>query len=102
MKGNIRTPLPPNSTTGKDAYQFFSTDPKDGRTYLDKIGCCDDNTKFFSVEIEEDLLMLTNHFIEQAGDLSLVTKIGHKGSKRETHYFNFTSKTASTFTNIKA
>jgi len=35
---------------------------------------------------EEDLIMLTNHFIDQAGDLSLVTIIGCKGSKCKANF----------------
>jgi len=60
MKESLNKPSSPNYLTAKDTYKLFTNDPKDGPIYLGKIGYCDDNTKFCSVENEENLIMLTN------------------------------------------
>ena len=78
----------------KDAYRFHISDPLDGIVLIDQIGYCDDNSRFTSSYNEHDVLDATKKFIERAGDLSLVTKIGRKGSKSEIHYFNLSAETA--------
>ena len=77
-----------------DAYRFHIVDPRDGEVCVDRIGYCDDNTRYTSSLNEQDVLDATAQFIQRAGDLSLVTKIGRKGSKSEVHYFNLKAETA--------
>jgi len=77
-----------------DAYNFHITDAKDGKVKVDRIGYCDDNTRYTSSMNEKDVILATEYFLQQAGDLSLVTKIGRKGSKSEVHYFNLRAETA--------
>ena len=81
-----------NYQNGK--YRFNSIDKIDGEVVLCKIGYCDDNSKFCFIENEDDLLFLTNYFLQLAGDLSMVTKIGRKGSKSEIQFFNVSAKFA--------
>jgi len=80
--------------TNKDAYKFHITDPEDGPVWVDKIGYCDDNTRFTSSMNELEVLEATKLYIQRAGDLSLVTKIGRKGSKSEVHYYNLSAAIA--------
>jgi len=82
------------NSKNKDAYRFRISDPLDGIVLIDQIGYCDDNSRFTSSYNEKDVLDATKKFIERAGDLSLVTKIGRKGSKSEIHYFNLSAETA--------
>ena len=81
-----------NNLAGK--YVFNSIDKKDGPVTLCKFGYCDDNSKYCFVNDENDLLFLTNYFLQLAGDLSMVTKIGRKGSKSEVQYFNVSAEFA--------
>ena len=81
-----------NNHNGK--YRFNSIDKIDGETILCKIGYCDDNSKYCFINDENDLLFLTNYFLQLAGDLSMVTKIGRKGSKSEIQFFNVSAEFA--------
>jgi len=81
-----------NNINGK--YRFNSIDKIDGEVVLCKIGYCDDNSKFCFIKDENDLLFLTNYFLQLAGDLSMVTKIGRKGSKSEIQFFNVSAEFA--------
>ena len=83
-----------NKTRNKDAYQMHITDGADGVVKVDRIGYCDDNTRYTSSHNEDDVIRATQFYIQQAGDLSLVTKIGRKGSKSEVHYFNLSAEKA--------
>jgi len=78
----------------KDAYKFHITDPADGAVSVDRIGYCDDNTRYTSSRNESDVIRATELYIKRAGDLSLVTKIGRKGSKSEVHYYNLSAECA--------
>lgn len=77
-----------NEIKNKEAYKFHIFDPKDGPIHIDRIGYCNDNTRYTLSYDENVVLEATQKFIQQVGDLSLVTKIGRKGSKSEIHYFN--------------
>jgi len=77
-----------------DAYRMHISDPKDGAVSVDRIGYCDDNTRYTSSQSETKVIQATAFYIQQAGDLSLVTKIGRKGSKSEIHYFNISAQRA--------
>ena len=81
-------------TKNRDAYRFHIFDPRDGPILVDRIGYCDDNTRYTSSYDENAVLDATRKYIQRAGDLSLVTKIGRKGSKSEIHYFNLKAETA--------
>ena len=81
-----------NNLAGK--YVFNSIDKKDGPVTLCKFGYCDDNSKYCFVKNENDLIFLTNYFLQLAGDLSMVTKIGRKGSKSEIQFFNVSAEFA--------
>jgi len=83
-----------NKTRNRDAYRMHITDEMDGIVQIDRIGYCDDNTRYTSSHDEEEVIRATQFYIQQAGDLSLVTKIGRKGSKSETHYFNLSAEKA--------
>ena len=92
-----------NTVMNKDAYRMHISDKEDGTTVeVDRIGYCDDNSRYTSSFCEEDVINATKHYIQQAGDLSLVTKIGRKGSKSEVHYFNLTAETALTISPIES
>ena len=77
-----------------DAYKFHITDSADGVVSVDRIGYCDDNTRYTSSMDEKEVLRATKLYLKRAGDLSLVTKIGRKGSKSEVHYYNLKAETA--------
>ena len=77
-----------NKSSQNGKYRFNSIDKIDGEVILCKIGYCDDNSKFCFINDENDLLYLTNYFLQLAGDLSMVTKIGRKGSKSEIQFYN--------------
>ena len=72
-----------NKNQHEGKYRFNTIDKLDGEVVLCKIGYCDDNSKYCFIDNEEDLLFLTKYFLQLAGDLSMVTKIGRKGSKSE-------------------
>jgi len=78
----------------RDAYKFHISDGADGTVTVDRIGYCDDNTRYTSSFDEQEVLLATKLYIKRAGDLSLVTKIGRKGSKSEVQYYNLTAETA--------
>ena len=78
----------------RDAYKLHITDDADGVVAIDRIGYCDDNSRYTSSLNEDDVIRATRFYIQQAGDLSLVTKIGRKGSKSEIHYFNLSAEKA--------
>jgi len=63
--------------------------------YTVYIGYCDDNTRFVSHLDEEKLINLVKLFVRQNGDLSLVLKIGRKGSKCDLSFSNISAKQAS-------
>lgn len=73
-------------------YVFNSVDPVDGEVMICKIGYCDDNTKFIRVRNENDLIKLVTYYLQLAGDLSMVTKIGRKGSKCDIQFFNISAE----------
>jgi len=97
---NLRNSL--NIAKNKDAYRMHVSDKEDGIVEVDRIGYCDDNTRYTSSFCEEDVINATKHYIQHAGDLSLVTKIGRKGSKSEVHYFNLTAETAVSLSSIES
>ena len=75
-------------------YSFHIVDRKDGTLEIKMMGYCDDNSRFLSTVSEEDLILLTQRYIRLTGDLSMVTKIGRKGSKSEIHFFNLSASIA--------
>jgi len=77
-----------------DAYKMHIVDEEDGPVLVDRIGYCDDNSRYTCSIDENEVIKLTKLYIQHASDLSLVTKIGRKGSKSETHYFNLSAATA--------
>jgi len=87
IKDNIKTCV-------ENAYKFFTADKKDLEIILRMMGYCDDNSKFCANKDEKKLISTTYDYIQQTGDLSIVTKIGRKGSKCETHFFNLSADTA--------
>jgi len=76
------------------SYTFHISDDKDGKLVIKMMGYCDDNSRFLSLLNEKDLITLTKKFIQLTGDLSMVTKIGRKGSKSEIHFYNLSADTA--------
>jgi len=76
------------------SYSFKIVDKQDGKLTIKMIGYCDDNSRFISTINEEDLIFITNRYIKLTGDLSMVTKIGRKGSKSEVHFYNLSAATA--------
>ena len=81
-----------NSDDGK--YTFQSIDEQDGPVMICKIGYCDDNSKYCFIKNENDLKFLIKYYLQLAGDLSMVTKIGRKGSKSEIQFFNVSAEFA--------
>ena len=106
MKSNEKSDdanISSNSTKANaDAYRFRIVDPLDGVITVDRIGYCDDNTRYTSSYNELEVISATEKYIQRAGDLSLVTKIGRKGSKSEVHYFNLSAETALKINKIKS
>jgi len=78
----------------KDAFKFHMIDSIDGPVIIDHISYYDDNTQYTTSYNEEEMIETTKHYIQQAGNLSLVTKIDRKGCKSEVHYFNLSAKLA--------
>jgi len=74
------------TTYNTDAYKMHITDPLDSLVVVDHIGYCDDNSRYTSSFDKDEVIHATKFFIQQVGDLSLVTKIGRKGSKSEIQY----------------
>jgi len=83
----------PTKSINLDAYKFRISDPLDGVITVDRIGYCEDNSRYTSSYNENDVISATAKYIQRAGDLSMVTKIGRKGSKSEVHYFNLSTET---------
>jgi len=82
-----------NDPTGNcSRYKFHVQDKDDGEVWIYMMGYCDDNTKFLSAQNEELLIPLVQHYIQMAGDLSMITKIGRKSSKCEIQFFNISAK----------
>jgi len=77
-----------------DRYEFNTIDPDDFKIILYMIGYCDDNSKFISASNEDDLIFLVKYYIQLAGNLSMVTKIGRKSSKCDVHFFNISAQFA--------
>ena len=75
-------------------YEFHIADKKDGTLIIKMMGYCDDNSRFLSLIDEKELILLTQKYINLTGDLSLVTKIGRKGSKSEIHFYNISASAA--------
>jgi len=80
----------PNQGVG-DFYTFRTCDPNDIKLLLRMLGYCDDNTKFITAQDENDLIFLVKYYIQLAGDLSMVTKIGRKSSKCDIQFFNISA-----------
>jgi len=74
-----------------DKYKFYVSDDADGEVWIYMMGYCDDNTKFLQASNENDLLPLVSAYVQLAGDLSMVTKIGRKSSKCEIQFFNISA-----------
>ena len=72
-------------------YKFHVQDRDDGEIWIYMMGYCDDNTKFISAQKEEILIPLVQHYIQLAGDLSMITKIGRKSSKCEIQFYNISA-----------
>ena len=83
-----------NKSTNNGKYTFNSVDKQDGPVMICKIGYCDDNSKYCFIKNEEDLKFLIKYYLQLAGDLSMVTKIGRKGSKSEIQFFNVSAEFA--------
>jgi len=75
-----------------DRYIFNICDKNDIRVFLQMIGYCDDNTKFVTAAKEENLLFFVQYYIQLAGNLSMVTKIGRKSSKCDVQFYNISAK----------
>ena len=72
----------------KYVYYFFKQDPRDGVFKLYRVGYCDDNTRFITAVTDEELIAAVKQLIKQTGDLSMVLKLGRKGSKCDISFFN--------------
>jgi len=83
-----------DDSVGKEfAYYFYSYDARDGKIKLYRIGYSDDNTRIISLVSDEELIKAVKQFIKQSGDLSIVLKIGRKGSKCDISFYNLKLKT---------
>jgi len=69
-------------------YYFFKQDPRDGIFKLFRIGYCDDNTRFITAITDEELIAAVRQLIKQTGDLSIVLKLGRKGTKCDISFYN--------------
>lgn len=67
-------------------------DRDDGEVWIYMMGYCDDNTKFISTRNEDLLIALAHHYVQLAGDLSMITKIGRKSSKCEIQFYNISAE----------
>jgi len=94
ISDEIKKLLERNGTNGRESYMFNSLDKLDGQVFICKIGYSDDNSKFISVQNEEDLLALVKYFTQLSGDISMVTKIGRKSAKCEIQFFNISAELA--------
>jgi len=83
-----------NEDLNDGKYVFNSVDEQDGPVMICKIGYCDDNSKYCVVRNEDDLKFLIKYYLQLAGDLSMVTKVGRKGSKSEIQFFNVSAEFA--------
>ena len=90
----IRSIFKKQGSNQSGQYLFNSINELDGQVILCRIGYCDDNTKYCYIRDEKDLLYLTVYFLQLAGDLSMVTKIGRKGAKCEIQFFNVSAEFA--------
>jgi len=82
------------STNTPESYTFCNKTRNNTSVNMNKIGYCDDNTKFCCTRHEEDLIFLSSYFLQLSGDLSMVTKIGRRSSKCELHFFNISAEMA--------
>jgi len=81
-----------NKNSNCDRYDFYTCDKDDGFVYIYMMGYCDDNTRYITANNEEDLIELVKYYMQLAGDLSMVTKIGRKSSKCDVQFYNISAK----------
>ncbi len=82
-----RSPDPKND----HPYELQAYDPSDeGNQFVWALGYCDDNSRYMLVPTGNlmDALHLAQESIDITGDLSLVTKLGRKGSKTSAAIYN--------------
>ena len=79
-----------NSLTAKlkDEYKMFSVDIEDGVIKISSTGFSDDNTENNQNQCVEELIKAIQKYIKLSGDLSMVLKIGRKGSKCVIYLYN--------------
>ena len=94
MTEEIKRILKNNNSSEGENYKFNTIDDFDGPVYICKIGYSDDNSKYISVQNEDDLLFLVKYFTQLSGDISMVTKIGRKSAKCEIQFFNISAELA--------
>ena len=87
----IETIFNRHKMAGNEKYIFNSKDDIDGTVSICKIGYCDDNSKYIRAENENDLPILVQYYLQLAGDISMVTKIGRKGAKCDIQFFNISA-----------
>jgi len=81
-----------NKGNNCNRYDFNICDKDDEYVYIYMMGYCDDNTKYITANNEKDLIELVKYYVQLAGDLSMVTKIGRKSSKCDVQFYNITAK----------
>jgi len=72
----------------KDEYKMFSIDIKDGIIKISSTGFSDDNTLNNCNQCVDELIKSIQEYIKLSGDLSMVLKIGRKGSKCVIYLYN--------------
>jgi len=87
----IKTIFDQKKLAGNEKYVFNSGDHIDDNVSICKIGYCDDNSKYIRVENEENLPILVQYYLQLAGDISMVTRIGRKERKCDIQFFNISA-----------
>ena len=97
IKGDAWKIPPPNETsTQHEAYWFQenATEAALLATFIFALCYCDDESRYTASEDIDDLRENCHHYIDRAGDLSLVVKLGRKSSKCQVNLHNAPPSTA--------
>jgi len=92
VSNEIKSIFNQQKVAGNEKYVFNTRDDIDGDVAICKIGYCDDNSKYIRVEDENNLPLLVQYYLQLAGDISMVTKIGRKGGKCDIQFFNISAQ----------
>ena len=73
----------------KNGYTYQIVDPEDIKLTIASEGYSDDNLRYTQAPTTTELIHIAKTYARYSGDISLVTKIGRKGSKSGITLYNY-------------